>query len=171
MKTWTPDASEYFESWLGRMRLSVAGDPRVDANDVAEDLRAHVHAELAASEEPVTVCALERVLDSLGNPAQWDNGSAAGAPQPKRSRGDWVQRNVLDGLSEFQARLGGDLGMPVVLLVLTVLGLPRSTTASAWCCWRWPSSSRVPMSSMHRSASPAERSGRMTCRSRSAPGS
>ena len=38
MKTWTPDASEYFESWLGRVRLSVAGDPRVDADDVAADL-------------------------------------------------------------------------------------------------------------------------------------
>jgi len=124
MKTWNPDASEYFESWLGRARLSVAGDPRVDANDVAEDLRAHVHAELAASNEPVTVGALERVLDTLGNPAQWSNDNAPAAPQPKRSKGDWVQRNVLDVLADFQRQLGGDLGMPVVLLVLTVLGLP-----------------------------------------------
>ena len=124
MKTWTPDASDYFESWLGRVRLSIAGDPRVDANDVAEDLRAHVHAELAANEEPVTVGALERVLESLGNPAQWGNGAAGAAPQPKRSKGDWIQRNVLDVLADSQRQLGGDLGMPVVLVVLTVLGLP-----------------------------------------------
>ena len=43
----------------------------MDPEDVAQDLRAHVHAELQEVPEPVTVGALERVLDSLGTPAQW----------------------------------------------------------------------------------------------------
>ena len=83
MKTWTPDASTHFEAWLGRARLSVACDPTVDADDIAQDLRAHVHAELEAVPEPVTVGALERVLDSLGNPTQWSDSTK---PAPRSHR-------------------------------------------------------------------------------------
>lgn len=120
MKTWTPDASQYFETWLGQVRSSVAGDPRVDPNDVAEDLRAHVHAELDDVDE-VTVGALTRVIDSLGPPAQW--GDAPATRLPRRVKRDWFQRNVSDLLSDAQRRLGGDLGVPVLLLVLTAIGL------------------------------------------------
>ena len=82
MKSWTPDASEYFEAWLGRVRTSVATDPTLDAEDIAQDLRAHVHAELAASPEPVTKGQLERVLDSLGSPTQWSDAVKPPRPQP-----------------------------------------------------------------------------------------
>jgi hypothetical protein len=120
MKTWTPDASNHFEAWLGRARLSVAGDPSLDADDIAQDLRAHVHAELEGVPEPVTVGALERVLDSLGNPTQWSD-SVTQAPDVS---GDWFQRNVTGVVTEWQQKLAGDWGLPVLLLVITLLAIP-----------------------------------------------
>lgn len=120
MKTWTTDASEHFETWLGRVRASVAGDPSVDAEDVAQDLRAHVHAELEASPEPVTVGAVEHVLASLGNPAQWSDSLQA----PPRARGDWFTRHVVDVVSEWQKKLAGDSALPLLLVVLTGLAIP-----------------------------------------------
>ena len=119
MKTWTPDAAEHFETWLGRVRASVAADPRVDPDDVTQDLRAHVHAALGDGQDPVTVGALTGVLDSLGQPAQWSDTM----PAPVRPRTDWFQRNVSDVLSEWQKRLGGDLGLPALLLPLTLMGM------------------------------------------------
>jgi hypothetical protein len=120
MKTWTPDASEHFEAWLGRVRLSVAGDPSLDADDIAQDLRAHVHAELEATPEPVTMGALERVLDSLGNPAQWSDT----LKQPAESSARWFHRNVTDVVAEWQRKLAGDWGLPVLLLVMTLIAIP-----------------------------------------------
>jgi hypothetical protein len=120
MKTWSPDASEHFEAWLGRARLSVAGDPSVDADDIAQDLRAHVHAELEAMPEPVTVGALERVLDSLGNPAQWSDA----VKQPEESPSVWFERNVTGVVREWQQKLAGDWGLPVLLLVMTLIAIP-----------------------------------------------
>ena len=120
MKNWTPDAPNHFEAWLGRARLSVAGDPTVDADDIAQDLRAHVHAELEAMPEPVTVGALERVLDSLGNPTQW---SETVTPAPDKP-GDWFQRHVTDVVVEWQRKLAGDWGQPVLLVVITLLAIP-----------------------------------------------
>ena len=120
MKTWTPDASNHFEAWLGRVRLSVAGDPSLDADDIAQDLRAHVHAELEAMPEPVTVGALERVLDSLGNPCQWSDAIKA----PSELSSAWFQRNVTDVVTAWQQRLGGDWGLPILLFVLTLIAIP-----------------------------------------------
>jgi hypothetical protein len=120
MRSWTPDAADFFEAWLGRVRTSVAADPRVDPDDVAQDLRAHVNAELSGTVEPVTMGELSRVLDSLGQPAQWSDGQAA--PRPTRVRTDWFQRNVAEALAGWQKRLGGDLGLPALLLPLTLLG-------------------------------------------------
>jgi hypothetical protein len=120
MKTWTPDASHHFEAWLGRARLSVAGDPTINADDITQDLRAHVHAELEAVPEPVTVGALERVLDSLGNPTQWSD-SIKPAPE---ATADWFQRHVTDVVVEWQRKLAGDWGLPVLLLVITLLAIP-----------------------------------------------
>jgi hypothetical protein len=127
MKTWTPDAAEHLESWLGRARLSVAGDPSLDAEDIAQDLRAHVHAELEAMPEPVTMGALERVLDSLGNPAQWSDTIR----QPTQSSAAWFERNVTNVLTAWQQRLAADWGMPVLLLVLTLIAVPTFETIGA----------------------------------------
>ena len=120
MKTWTPDASEHFEAWLGRVRLSVASDPTLDAEDIAQDLRAHVHAELAAIPEPVTKGAVERVLDSLGNPTQWSD-PAKPPRQPPTVR---FYTGATDTVSEWQQKLAGDWGLPVLLVVLTLIGIP-----------------------------------------------
>ena len=120
MKSWTPDASQHFESWLGRVRTSVAGDPMVDAEDVAQDLRAHVHAELEAVPEPVTVGALERVLDNLGTPAQW---SVTGKEPAKERLHVRLKRDVMAGIRDIQRRLAADLGMPVLLAILTLAGM------------------------------------------------
>lgn len=119
MKTWTPDASAHFESWLGRVRVSFAGDPSINADDVAEDLRAHVYAELAAVDEPVTVNRLDQVLEGLGNPAQWTDAPNV-TPGTKR---DWFHRNVSDVFANSQKRLADGLALPMILFVLTATGL------------------------------------------------
>ena len=120
MKSWTPDASQHFESWLGRVRRSVAGDPTVDPDDVAQDLRAHVHAELEAVAEPVTVGALERVLESLGPPADW---TGAAKDLPKERFHVRFERDVVEGVRELQKRVAADLGMPLLLGLVTAIGM------------------------------------------------
>ena len=120
MKSWTPDASQHFESWLGGVRRSVAGDPSVDPEDVAQDLRAHVHAELEAAPEPVTMGELERVLVSLGTPAQW-SVTAKDAPKVR-----WhlrMERDVMAGIRAAQQRIAAGWGMPLLLGLLTAVGL------------------------------------------------
>ncbi len=121
MKSWTPDASEHFEAWLGTVKRSVAADPALNPEDIAQDLRAHVHAELEAVPEPVTVGAVDQVLTSLGNPAQW--GDSIRQPKDLKATA-WFQRNVVDVVTEWQKKLAGDGGMPVLLLVLTLVAIP-----------------------------------------------
>ena len=120
MKTWNADASEHFENWLGRVRLSVAGDPKLNPDEIAQDLRAHVHAELEAAPEPVTRSAVERVLDSLGNPAQWSETAKASRP-PAAVR---FYTGASDTVSDWQQKLAGDWGKPVLLLLLTLIAIP-----------------------------------------------
>jgi hypothetical protein len=119
MKTWTPDASEHFEAWLGRVRLSVAADPSLNAEDIAQDLRAHVHAELETIPEPVTKGALERVLDSLGNPTQWTGIDRQVRPPTVR-----FYTGASDAVTEWQQKLAGDWGLPVLLVVITLVAIP-----------------------------------------------
>ena len=121
MKSWTPDASQHFERWLGGVRRSVAGDPTIDPEDVAQDLRAHVHAELEAAAEPVTVGDVDRVLASLGTPAQWNVTTKDAAKERLHIR---VERNVMAAVSDLQQRLATtDLGMPVLISLLSLVGL------------------------------------------------
>lgn len=121
MKSWTPDASQHFESWLGRVRSSVAGDPTVDAEDVTQDLRAHVHAELEAAPEPVTVGDVDRVLVSLGTPAQWSVTTKDASKERIHIR---LERNVMAAVGEVQQRLATtDLGTLVLVGVLSLVGL------------------------------------------------
>ena len=119
MKTWSPDASEHFEAWLGRVRTSVATDPSLDPDDIAEDLRAHVHAELEATPEPVTKSALERVLDSLGNPTQW-----SGVDPQVRHPTVRFYTGASDAVTDWQQKLAGEWGLPVLLVVLTLVAIP-----------------------------------------------
>jgi hypothetical protein len=80
-----------------------------------------VHAELEGAPEPVTVDDLGRVLDSLGNPAQW--GESTRQPKEAAAAG-WFQRNIADVVNAWQKKLAGDGGMPVLLLVLTLVAIP-----------------------------------------------
>ena len=120
MKTWTPDASAYFEAWLGRVRSSVAADPTIDAEEIAQDLRAHVHAELEAMPEPVTKTTLEPVLASLGNPTQWSDGVKPLQPATTVR----FYTGAGDTVAEWQQKLAGEFGMPVLLAILTLIGIP-----------------------------------------------
>src|SRR5262245_53610880 len=123
MKTWTPDASQHFETWLGNVRSSVARDPSLNADDIAQDLRAHVHAELEAAAEPVTVGALEEVLKSVGTPPQWgDTVKEQQRPTVKFYEG------TADKMGEWQELLAGEWGMPVLLFVLTLIAMPTFDT-------------------------------------------
>ena len=116
MKNWTPDAAQHFERWLGGVTRSVAGDPSINAEEVAQDLRAHVHAEFESSTEPVTVAALDRVLAGLGNPAQWTEGGTG------MSR--TLRMSVSDAIAGSQKALAGEWGLPVLLALLTLGALP-----------------------------------------------
>ena len=120
MKNWTPEASQHFDSWLGRVKRSVAGDPGINPEDVAQDLRAHVHAELASMPEPVTVGALDQVLQGLGNPAQWTDGTAPASPGLRARLHD----DMGAVLSDCQKALAGDWGLPVLIALLTLFSLP-----------------------------------------------
>lgn len=120
MKTWNSDASDLFEAWLGRVRLSIAGDPSLNAEDITQDLRAHVHAELEASPEPVTRGELERVLNGLGNPTQWTD-PARGAAAPPKVR---FYTGASDAVSDWQQKLAGEWGMPVLIVLLTIIAIP-----------------------------------------------
>ena len=119
MKTWPTDASRHFESWLGRVRLSMAGDPSLNADDITHDLRAHVHAELEGSDGPVTVGALDRVLNSLGNPTQW---SEAGKP-PRQPPPVRFYTGASETFADWQQKLAGEWGIPAMLLLVTIVGI------------------------------------------------
>ena len=121
MKNWTPEASQHFDSWLGRVKRSVAGDPGINADDVAQDLRAHVYAELETMTEPVTVGALERVLEGLGNPAQWTDGAAV---TQNRLSNFSFRMNVSEAIADGQKALAGDWGLPILVAALTLFSLP-----------------------------------------------
>jgi hypothetical protein len=69
--------------------------------------------------EPVSVGALERVLDSLGNPMQWSDT----ARDPREASADWITRNVTDVVTAWQQKLAGDWGVPVLLVIMTVIAI------------------------------------------------
>lgn len=115
MRDWTPDASERLELYMGRVRATVAGAPAVDPDEVLQDIRSHVDAELASSSDPVTVGALDVVLERLGSPAQW--GVA-----PETLSKVSPARRLKEAAALWQARLAGEWGTPVLLTVLAVVG-------------------------------------------------
>ena len=128
MKSWTPDASDHFENWLGRVRQSVAADPALNPDDITQDLRAHVHAELETMSEPVTIGALDLVLQGLGNPSQWTDAAVKAGPgatgRGVRSYLNRANDNVGIVITDTQKALAGDWGMPVLLAMLTLLAIP-----------------------------------------------
>jgi hypothetical protein len=120
MTTWLPDASERFESYKRRVRVAVAGNPAVDPDEVLQDIQAHVDAELGASPGPVTLNALESVLQQLGSPTSWDADTTTGRRgEPSPGLGEQLRRFS----ARWETRLAGDWGSPFLLLIVTLAGL------------------------------------------------
>jgi len=71
MKELDPDASRRLEHYLGQMRAALRGSPSVDPEDVETDVTAHIQSELATVPAPVTLSALDAVLERLGSPLRW----------------------------------------------------------------------------------------------------
>ena len=67
---WTPDAVQRLDEYLDETRRQLSAETGIDHDEVIDDLRAHVHAELRDVRTPVTRDALERVLHTLGSPAE-----------------------------------------------------------------------------------------------------
>lgn len=78
MTRMTDDARQRVESYLRRVRASLADDPAADEDEVAEGIREHLEHALSGVDEPVTVAQVERVLDELGDPGSWSDTEAAG---------------------------------------------------------------------------------------------
>lgn len=64
-------AQTHLDRYLSQIRLSLAGFPAVDADDVVRDIHAHIDAELGEVSQPVPLPELEAVLSRLGSPSQW----------------------------------------------------------------------------------------------------
>jgi hypothetical protein len=118
MKHWMPDASERLESYKGRVRVAVAGNPTVNADEVLQDIQAHIDAELGAGSGTVTLGALEGVLESLGSPSQWEDAAA-----DTSADADGVFEQARRFGAKWQTRLAGEWGAPVLLALVTLIGL------------------------------------------------
>lgn len=78
MKRLEWNARRLRDGYLRRLRRSLAACPSVDRQEVERDVREHIEMELADAPEPVSRRALERVLEQLGNPAQWVTAECPG---------------------------------------------------------------------------------------------
>lgn len=71
MARMTPDARNRVDAYVRQVRSSLVGAQGVDADEVIEGIREHLEHALAGHAEPVTVDALEPVLEDLGRPLEW----------------------------------------------------------------------------------------------------
>lgn len=71
MKEFDPEASRRLEHYLDQMRVALRGSRSVDPEDVETDVAAHIQSELAGVPGPVTLGALDAVLERLGSPLRW----------------------------------------------------------------------------------------------------
>lgn len=67
----TPEAQLRFDEYLAHARAALAGCSKVSADDIEQDIRAHVAAEFPPSGGWVQLDQLEAVLARLGRPDQW----------------------------------------------------------------------------------------------------
>jgi hypothetical protein len=71
MVTLADDAKAAYGDYLNRVRASVASAGTASPEDVLTDLREHVDQELRSSEEPVSLKAMQVILERLGDPREW----------------------------------------------------------------------------------------------------
>src|SRR3954468_17218429 len=89
MPRFTPEAQMRFDEYLAHARAALAGHSEVSADDIEQDVRAHVAAEFPPGSGWVRLDQLEAVLARLGRPEQWVSD---GDGRPSWRRGvDWVR--------------------------------------------------------------------------------
>jgi hypothetical protein len=71
MKELDPEADRRLARYLDQMRAALRGSRTVDPVDVEADVTAHIQSELASLTAPVTLTALDGVLERLGSPRRW----------------------------------------------------------------------------------------------------
>lgn len=69
--TLTLEAQNRLDRYLAQVRALLRSAPKLDADEIERDIRAHIDSELADSEHDVTAEELENVLRRLGSPTQW----------------------------------------------------------------------------------------------------
>jgi hypothetical protein len=88
MPRFTPEAQMRFDEYLAHARAALAGHLEVSAEDIEQDVRAHIAAEFPPGSGWVRLDQLEAVLVRLGRPEQW----VADEDRPVWRRGfDWVR--------------------------------------------------------------------------------
>ena len=88
MPRFTPEAQLRFDEYLAHARAALAGCSEVSADDIEQDVRAHIAAEFPPGAGWVRLDQLEAVLARLGRPEQW----VADEDRPVWRRGfDWVR--------------------------------------------------------------------------------
>ncbi len=71
MSTFTQQAQQRLDRYLGDVRSSLRGCRSVDPKEVEADVAEHINGELEGVTEPVSLAGLEAVLERLGSPEQW----------------------------------------------------------------------------------------------------
>ncbi len=100
----TDRARERVEEYVGRVRRALSGQPDVDADEVAADVRAHVGESLAGRPEPVGEDDVLEVLDRLGAPGRWAPATDAAGwrgvlARIRRGPDDWRLAYLCFGLT------------------------------------------------------------------------
>jgi len=69
--TLTVEAQHRLDRYLTQVRALLRAAPKLDADEIERDIRAHIDSELADRDHEVTAEELENVLRRLGSPTQW----------------------------------------------------------------------------------------------------
>lgn len=117
----TDRASERVDEYVSRVRRALAPHPDVDADEVADDVRAHVVEALRDRPEPVGEDDVAGVLDRLGSPGRWapaeDLGGWRGVmARIRRGPDDWRLAYVCFAVSVL-AFVTIPLGVGILLMI------------------------------------------------------
>ena len=113
MPRFTPEAQLRFDEYLAHARAALAGCSEVSADDIEQDVRAHIAAEFPPGTGWVRLDQLEAVLARLGRPEQWVADEDRGV---WRRGFDWVRTRpaAVDGrISTARTQRGSVIGICV----------------------------------------------------------
>jgi len=91
--TLSNEARQHLDRYLEEMRASMSDSDSVD--DIEQDIRDHIEAELGEHPSPISADDLDAVLTRLGSPSQWvlaaESGASRAVPIPLGVSGeDWL---------------------------------------------------------------------------------